>query len=200
LYLKYLNLLPENLKEKNSRYIRWQDKHAHLFGKLLLLKGLQMYKYGNEALMYINYNKYDRPFLNDHIDFNISHSGKYVVFTITKDAKLGVDVEEVKKIEFEDFKEVMTDEQWKCIRSADNSYKEFFKYWAIKESVIKADSRGLSIPLTNIHVNGKMVICEDKLWHIKEIELDKDYCCYLACNKQHIEIDIQKIDFLNTNQ
>lgn len=200
LYLNYVNLLPESLKERNSRYIRWQDQHAHLFGKLLLLKGLQMFKYTNEVLTYIGYNKYNRPFLNEHIDFNISHSGEYVVCVIAKDIKLGVDIEEVKEIEFEDFKEVMTDEQWKCIASADNSAKEFFKYWTIKESVIKADSRGLSIPLTNIHVNGDIAICEEESWYIKEIELDRNYCCHLACNRQNIKINIQKTDFFVNNQ
>jgi 4'-phosphopantetheinyl transferase len=195
LYLNYLNILPVSFQEKNSRYIRWQDRHAHLFGKLLTLKGLQLLKYNDTILNSIQYNQYDRPFLNNHVDFNISHSGQYVVCAIAKDIKLGIDIEEVKKIEFEDFKEVMTDEQWKCITNSDNSYKEFFEYWAIKESVIKADSRGLSIPLTNIHVNGNIVTCEGELWYIKKIEMDENYCCYLACNKQHIKINTQRIDF-----
>jgi len=194
-YVNYVSTLPESMKEKNSRYIRWQDKHAHLFGKLLLLKGLQMFTYDNEVLKEICYNEYNRPFLNDGIDFNISHSAQYVVCAIAKDLKLGIDIEEVRKMEFEDFKETMTEEQWKCVKSANNSPKEFFKYWTIKESVIKADSRGLSIPLTSIHVIGNIANCEDKLWHIQEVKLDKNYCCYLACNREDVRVNIQRIDF-----
>jgi len=198
-YLSYLNALPERLKEKNTGYIRWEDKHAHLFGKLLLLKGLQMLNYDSGVLEQIVYKKYDRPFLNSHIDFNISHSGQYVVCALATDMHLGIDIEEIKEINFDDFKEVMTDKQWKDITNAEDSSKEFFKYWTIKESVIKADSRGMSIPLTEIHVNASMAYCESKLWNIQEIKLDRNYCCYLASDKKNMKINIRQIDFAGDN-
>ena len=40
-YTKLLSLLPKDLQERNEKFVRWQDKHANLFGKLLLIEALK---------------------------------------------------------------------------------------------------------------------------------------------------------------
>src|ERR1044072_4992363 len=139
--------MPEPLQEKNLKYLRWQDRHAHLFGKMLLGEALQKFGLDSTCLHTLQYNEYDRPYIPGDIDFNISHAGEYVLCAIGRNVRLGIDIEKIHAVDFSDFENVMTDEQWKIIKNNDNPLKTFFSYWAIKESVIKADSRGLSIPL-----------------------------------------------------
>jgi 4'-phosphopantetheinyl transferase len=195
LWDKYLALLPNDMADKNSKYRRWQDRHAHLFGKLLLIEGFKKYNIPSEILSYLRYNEYDRPYITDNIDFNISHSGKFIVCCMGKNVKLGIDIEECKDIDFGDFTNVMTDDQWNIIKNSPNPVKAFFKFWTIKESVIKADSRGLSIPLSDIHIHDDTVCYDTGKWYLNEINLSDSYCACLACNKPGITVNFVEVDY-----
>ncbi len=197
LFEKYLRLLPSSLQEKNLKYLRWQDRHANLFGKLLLLEGLKIYGASNNVLNELQYNEYSRPFIKGNIDINISHSGGYVICAIGKDVRIGVDIEEIKEIDFSDFKSVMTDEQWSTIKKSPDPIKMFFKFWTFKESMIKADSRGLSIPLLDIHIKDNIVNYDNQNWYLKELKLYSNYCSCLALNKEHVTLNLQEFDFYN---
>ncbi len=196
LFNKYLKLIPNELKEKNSRYMRWQDQHSHLFGKLLLLEGLKKYNYSEDVLYRLHYNEYSRPYLTGNIDFNISHSGQFVVCAIGKSVRLGIDIEEIKNISFDDFEKVMTNEQWELIKIADDPLKMFFKFWTIKESVIKADSRGLSIPLLDIKVIDNKVSYENNTWYLQDLSsIHEKYCACLAINKPNSNLRFLEINY-----
>jgi 4'-phosphopantetheinyl transferase len=195
LWDRYLELLPEDIAIKNSRYLRWQDRQAHLLGKLLLIEGLKKYNIPSQIIGYLKYNEYARPYLMNDIDFNISHSGKFVVCAIGKNVRSGIDIEECREINFTDFNSVMTDKQWNIINNSDNPLKMFFRFWTIKESVIKADSRGLSIPLLEIDVNNNIVCYDNNNWYISEINLDDSYCACLACNKPDITLNFFETDY-----
>ena len=71
LYSDYLKKLPRDLQDRNHRFVRWQDRHADLFGKLLLLEILDKNDFGNYSLKNIKYTKYKRPYFEgDYFDFN----------------------------------------------------------------------------------------------------------------------------------
>lgn len=195
LWDRYIDILPNEIKEKNSHFMRWQDRHSHLFGKLLLVEGLQYFGYGRNELVKLKYNEYDKPYLENDIDFNISHSGKYVLCAIGRNLKLGVDIEGIKEIDFSDFKKVMTHDQWHDINRSDDPTKTFFKYWTIKESIIKADSRGLSVPLLNIHVDGNSVHLDGKTWYLYDLKVDEEYSTCLTTDKKNITIEMIEKDF-----
>jgi len=195
LFYQYIAQLPTSLQEKNLRYRRWQDRHSHLFGKLLLIAGLKNYGYADDILNSIKYNQYSRPFIDGNIDFNISHSGEYVLFAIGEDLRIGIDVEEIKDINFDDFEKVMTKEQWQEISLSQDPVRAFFDYWTIKESVIKADSRGLSIPLLDILVNQNNVRYDKQTWYLNSLNLGKNYSAYLTTNKKDVTINTEYLDF-----
>lgn len=190
IYDNYLEKLPFQLKEKNKKFIRWQDRHAHLFGKILLIEALMYYGYPPDSLEKLQYNASDRPYLNEEIDFNISHSGAFVICAIASNVKLGIDIEKIQKIDFLDFEKVMTGEQWEDIKNSINPISSFYKYWTIKESVIKADSRGLSIPLLDIHVKENIVKLDNHTWYLKELNFNKNYLAYLASNKNDFTVNV----------
>lgn len=191
----YLSLLSSELQERNSRFIRWQDKHLHLFGKLLFIEALKTHGVETDIWNYVEYNSCKRPYLTLHdIDFNISHSGNFVTCAIGKNIRLGIDIEENRNVNFKNFQNVMTPEQWDEINKASYPIKEFYKYWTIKESVIKADGRGFLIPLDKLKVINNTVQYEDKLWFVQELEIHSGYNAALATN-QLSEFKIHKIDF-----
>jgi 4'-phosphopantetheinyl transferase len=196
LFQFHLNKLPHELKVINSRYLRWQDRQAHLLGKILLQNGLKEYGYNNDVLKNLKYNKHNRPFLNAGIDFNLSHSGEYVICAIGENLRLGVDIEIVREINFKDFIGVMTTEQWVDINNSENPVKSFFKYWTIKESLIKADSRGLEIPLLDIHVKDNMINYDNYLWYLIPLYIDNNYHAHLTTNKKNVRLTIIKTDLI----
>lgn len=191
----YSHILPEAIQEKMSRYKRWQDRQAGLFGKLLLLECLNKHGYPSNCLNNILFDQYGRPYLDDNIDFNISHSGEYVTCSITDIGKVGIDIERIKPIDLSDFEQYMTSKQWENINEAANVSKIFYDYWTIKESVLKADGRGLSIPISEINTAGNKAILHESIWFLRQIDINSDYSCHLATNIENPEIHISEIKF-----
>ncbi len=189
----YLLQMPPDIQNRINRYVRWQDRQAALFGKILLLKGLKIYKDSSLSLDDLSYNQFGRPFINSDIDFNISHSGEYVVCAITDKGRLGIDIEKIRDIDFSDFRRYMTDDEWKRIKEADQPHEKFYEYWTIKESVMKAEGKGLSIPLTDILFDDKSAVFNKRIWFLNEIFFESGYKCFLASDLENSDIQIRKI-------
>lgn len=171
--------IPKHMVEQASKYGRWQDFQACLLGKFLLAEGLQKYRIDKDILYEMKYTAHNKPYLDAGIDFNISHSGKYVVCVISKEFSVGIDIEEIRDTDISDFTDQFTDQEMWNINHAEDKFREFFKYWTIKEAVIKADGRGLSVPLKNILVT-RHVEVEGNRWYFYEIDVDKCYLSHIA--------------------
>ena len=197
-WVQYINLLPPGLKEKTLRYKRWQDQQRHLIGKLLLRESFKIYDLPSDSLKNITYNTYERPFLKEGIDFNISHSGEYVILAIGQDIRLGVDIEKIVPVDFTHFTSVMTARQWEIIKKSDNPYPMFFMYWTMKESVIKADSRGLSVPLKHLEIQGNRVEYDSQTWYLNKLPIDENYQAFLSTNMHNPFIIYHFLDFFSS--
>jgi 4'-phosphopantetheinyl transferase len=178
-FVEYVKRLPPSLKETNKRYIRWQDRTANLLGKMLLIAGIRSLGL-KLTLSDLKFDIHNRPYFNKLIDFSISHSGEYVICVLGIGQQLGIDIEEIKTIEFGDFKQVFTQEQFELIYSAPDPYAQFFKLWTIKESVVKADGRGLSLSLHDIIIRQNTAILLHKQWFVKDIKIADNYSTSLA--------------------
>jgi 4'-phosphopantetheinyl transferase len=195
LFSDYLAVLSPELIEKNSRYFRWQNRHSHLFGKLLLIEALKQYGIERDIWNNLRYNAQERPCLAlKEYDFNITHSGNYVACAIGQNIRLGIDIEENRNVNLKNFQMVMTPGQWDEIYSSSYPLKEFYKYWTIKESVIKADGRGFLIPLDELDVKNDTVQYEDKLWFVQELQFTGGYNAAVAAN-QLAEVKVHEINF-----
>lgn len=183
-FLELLALLPDDLRERNQRFLRWQDQHANLFGKLLLMKALSYYNVTNNISKLMAYDQYKRPYLTlPKYDFNISHSGDYVICAIAQNIRLGIDIEKINNRNFDNFENSMTTQQWEEIHASNNSLQVFYKYWTIKESVSKADGRGFFIPYNKLEVIDNTVQYEGKLWFLQDINIAEEYSVTMAANK-----------------
>jgi 4'-phosphopantetheinyl transferase len=185
-YAELLALLPPALQQKSLRYKQWEDRWRNLLGKLLLLNAMEMYSLPKNLLNVLDYTYHGRPFFKETegVDFNISHSGNYVICIMAKGIRTGIDIEEIKNCRFDDFTNTMSEEQWGIINNSPEPLRQFFTYWAIKESVIKADSRGLSIPLTQIHITTNDALCDGRQWHLQPLKIDDAYCAWIATDRQ----------------
>ena len=181
LFRSLTNQLPPDTISKIKKFQKWQDAHACLFGRLLLKEMLSSFSIDLD-LSKIRYSNYQKPYFeNSDFNFNISHSGKYVVCAGTNQSKLGIDIEEIKAINIQEFKEQFHTEEWGQIINADN-LAGFYKFWTMKEAVIKADGKGLNIPLNNLNLsnNSNRVQIDQAVWSLQEIYLDDDYICHMA--------------------
>jgi len=197
-FAKMLATLPACLKIKNNKFVRWQDKSAHLFGVLLLKHGLNHHHLDPSLIETLKYTSNNKPYIDASFDFNISHSGDYVVCAISKEKNIGIDVEQVRQIEIDDFRNVFTPSQFEQIKKAADPLNTFFSYWVKKESMIKADGRGFSIYLDKIEFENNTIVFENKKWQLHEIPIRSGYHCALCSQDENPVIRYFNLDFFTT--
>ena len=196
-----LRLLPTSLQTKVLRFRREEDARASLFGKLLLQKMIEHFGF-TASLEDLEYTKYERPYIHisDHelFDFNISHSGHYVVCAASTDMRLGIDIEKKSPIDSVDFISQFTSAEWQQIKSSSDSTSEFYRFWTRKEALAKADGRGLNFPFNQIDLAGDrvMVPLEDKQWHLKPISLSNHYECVLATGQPADSLSLFELQYM----
>ena len=189
IYTRLAERLPAKEQIRMKRYVRWQDRQAGVIGKLLLQQGLADFR-SICTLDDIVFNSYHKPYFLNGPFFNISHSGKYVVCCIA-DIPVGIDIEECKDIQIENFKSIFTSKEWENIADYEYKNRMFYEYWTKKESVIKADGKGINIPLHSIDVTKSIVNLDQNIWFLKMVEIDTDYYCCLA-----LAADIEYVDII----
>jgi 4'-phosphopantetheinyl transferase len=173
--------LPPALQEKALRYRRWQDAYGCIFGKCLLSIALEKIGFSGD-LSIIEYSLENKPFIRVGPHFNISHSGNRVVCIVCAETRVGIDIEySVDEVMFDEFQSQFTRSEWRVIRSASDPKEEFYRMWTAKESVIKADGRGLAIPLKKIDVSRyQPVLLDGKVWVLTRLFQFDDYVCHFC--------------------
>ncbi|MCB9352190.1 MAG: 4'-phosphopantetheinyl transferase superfamily protein [Lewinellaceae bacterium] len=200
-YEALLEPLPADIRQKIRRYRRWQDAHACLLGKLLLIEGLQRFGLDGASLIHqLQYTDFGRPYLPAPVDFNISHSGEYVLCALSNRCRVGVDIEKVQPINLSDFRGQMTEAEWATVTGAANPLRAFYYYWTRKEAAIKAHGHGLSLPLKEVVIGEGEVMMEGRGWPLYEVELPAKYICHLVTDGRVEESDIrvEGVGFLKT--
>jgi 4'-phosphopantetheinyl transferase len=192
-YNYYLSLLPSEMQIKISKFYRWQDGQASLLGKILLRKGLKDLGFDDD-LTKIKYTEYGRPFLEGLGDFNISHSGNCLVCAISTNEKVGIDIEEIRLISVESFKGQFLAEEWAAVMISNDIVRSFFELWTAKESVAKADGRGLTIPLKKIFLENGQSRIDGSLWHYKNIPLFDHCIVHIASSNEVSEFQVKYIN------
>lgn len=164
-FAKLLDYVSPEKKGRIQRFMRFEDAQRSLLGDILARYALCK-KIGikNKSLIFTK-NEYGKPFLK-HYDthFNISHSANWVLCAV--DTKpVGVDVEKVSSIDFNIAKRFFSPQEYMLLmnQAEDKRQEFFFKIWTLKESFIKAEGKGLSIPLDsfNFEMNGNDINVSD---------------------------------------
>lgn len=184
----FLSLLPVEMEQKFHRYRRWEDRYANLFGKLLILKGLTERGFGRNALEFIQYTDFGKPFIDSKTQFNVSHSGNSILCGFSEHIPIGVDIEEKKIIDIREFDGIFSDLEWNTLLGDPDPTENFYRFWTTKESVIKNVGKGLSLVLKEVMVTDPQT-CHYKGvdYHIRLLGLRDGYAAAFAtdCRQNH---------------
>ena len=94
-------------------------------------------------------DEHGKPYLQDNPRyFNVSHSGEYLAIAVSE-SPVGIDIQGQKLIKDGMFKKVVQSEETLLI--GENRQKDFLRLWALKESFVKAEGKGLRIALKDYY-------------------------------------------------
>ncbi len=175
-----LDLLPGALQQKVLKFRRWEDSHASLLGKVLLRLALESSGYPSD-LSRLHYGEWQKPGLPQGPEFSITHSGNLALCMLNTSGRIGIDIELLKPLAFEDFKDQFTEHEWTAIHIAPAPLDAFYRLWTAKESLIKADGRGLGIPLQGLDLSkGNTFLLDGQLWFTRELPIYKGYAFHFT--------------------
>lgn len=199
-------LTEEELKKAYSFY-KEKDCYRHITARGALKLILSHYLNENAKNIQFFYSKFTKPFLPEDknpfsLQFNITHSGDWIAFAFTRNALIGVDIEEHKsendltsiaKLVFskDEFKKWFTMPQCEKIIA-------FYNVWCSKEAILKGIGTGLSYAPDNITVSIdldkpfallKLENCEYESdvsnWELGSFYIDKNYSAAFATRQKN---------------
>ncbi|MEM9824092.1 MAG: 4'-phosphopantetheinyl transferase superfamily protein [Bacteroidota bacterium] len=187
-YAHYFAQLPKSQIQKVAAYNQYADQVASVMGKHLLLKGLSFLGFTRENIKSFQYGKNNRPFLASlpQLDFNISHSGQFIVCALSTDAKVGIDIEKKESINLLNFRNQLTENQWEDLQGSEQPETLFYQLWVQKEALVKADGSGLQYPFSTIDIQQQRALLNEQTWLLQPIDLAPEYCVWLASNQMVI--------------
>ncbi len=191
---RYFALLPETMHKRILRYVRWQDRHANLLSNLLLIEGFRKFDISPQFIQKIKLTDYKKPYIEANVDFSISHAGEYVVCGFSDEGRIGVDIEKIRKIEIDGFKDFFSEDQWKMLTD-DFCLRNFFKLWTSIESVMKWDGRGMYLDVRQIEIAGERVEVEGNSCYLHNVDVDAEYLCCLTTEKSLKSFTLDKLTF-----
>ena len=208
--------------EEKNRYNRYQSQRQRehfLFGRVLLKTILSKYIGCAPADLKLDIDTRGKPFVSSDntlsLTFNLSHSGNRVVFAVSKNQDLGVDLELIKKERaiLKIAERYFSTSETRELRNLPKAsqVKRFYELWTLKESVLKACGYGLSRGLSKIEFSFP---ASDKLvmhsapgnenlthWQSWQIEEYKNYMLAVSIKSLDIKIEnIKSFDFISFNE
>lgn len=195
-FSQLLQKLPEGMRAKICKFRRWEDAHASLLGKLLLLHALAG-QHCEQAINDVAYTNYGRPYIPGMPDFSISHAGHLVVCAVDLTGRIGIDVELHAPIQVAEFCKQFSAEEWWNIQQARHPESIFYKYWTKKEAILKADGRGICLSLSALHVaENEMAFLDGRKWYVNTVDSFENYSCHFAADAKHHQYTLLKVDFV----
>ena len=192
-----LKTLPDEISTDIGRLRNYEDRCLKLFGRLMVRKFFEE-KNGNfdwkEWYVLNNGKPY---YYNRNFEFNISHSGNYVVVAFSNQ-KIGVDIEKIAEFDIASVTDNFHPDEIEYINSSANTFESFFKIWTRKEAYLKATGKGIIDGLSNENCLLDTLI-SDEIYFLHTLPLVVDYQLALCCSVQNCEINykaLRPIDFL----
>jgi len=184
--------LPASLHPRALRYQSELPAYNYVIGRLLLQRGLADMGLDSD-LEKIETQENGKPTLPG-VHFNISHSEHLVICGFSKAGRLGVDIEKIKPVDFEDFTAMFSAKEWNAIHGSDDSLRMFYWFWTRKESIIKA----LGLNLGYLHeieldVAGGHFEVDGKRWFLREVDLWEGYLGAVCCEGDVGDVGVLEI-------
>jgi 4'-phosphopantetheinyl transferase len=185
--------LPPSWRWRIKRQRRPGNRQRSLWGNLLIQQAL------TEARIPLNQFRREtsgRPTLKGPEPFyvSVSHTANCAVCVLSP-GPVGVDVEQLRPVPIRALPLFLTaTEQADLLAKSPNS-PGLLHAWVQKEAVVKADGRGLQIPLTAVRVAARQAQLESQHWFLEEVVLHPAYVTYLASQEPLTTYQIVQMRF-----
>lgn len=173
--------LPEQVRDEIMAYRQIDDQLRVYTGKRMVASLLKEWA-APDMYACIGKNEFGKPCMAGGPDFNISHSGDWVAGIRSFKGKVGVDVEQIRPIDIDLFTRQFSPMERQKMKLTEDPTAAFFEAWTGKEAVMKADGRGMRIPLHAIQLTpkrGKIVGETDVFW-LSAFEVSQGYKGHVA--------------------
>ena len=189
-----INYLLQKNKEEVLKYKYSKDRHLRLVARLLLRKAIIETGFSPNLFNLWKKNHLKKPIIEEWMNFNISHSGDYVVVAFSSDFIVGIDIEKPKKgIDVGMLSSFFLDEERVAIMNSENIEESFYNIWTRKEAVLKGIGKGIVHGLKEFSCLKDKVEIESEIWYLKKINIFQDYICTLASNSNIENVIVKKI-------
>lgn len=161
-----LNKVYKDRRKKIEKFAREHNKKQSLGAGLMLAKFFP----GEE----IKIGKYGKPYIENGFEFNLAHSGNYVLLSISGDCPVGCDIEEKEDMDYQKTgKVVFHKNELEKIRTSSDPQDTFFEYWTKKEAFIKCLGTGFHFKTKKLDLSqkGMSVSYNDESYFFKEYML-----------------------------
>lgn len=145
----FASMLSKDECERASKFRFARDQHRFIVARGIFRILLSQYLKCKPKDIEIVYGLWGKPALleENQLRFNISHSGEYALYALTRHYEIGIDLEYINEdLELESMALSLFSSQkatyWDTL-SSEEKVKFFFKYWVCKEASLKASGKGL---------------------------------------------------------
>ncbi len=204
---EFVSYLSDDECERADRLKIEEKKKQFVIARAVLRKLLANCLSLNVREITFSYGEHCKPYViqkyNHHvIEFNLSHSGNYVLMALTLDNKVGVDIEKVnEQIDYQSlsrrfFSEKEKQELGKLAQT--EQLEAFYRAWVRKESFIKAVGRGIAYGLDRFSVSlGHSKISridiepnnlDNEKWYCYDLVSVENYKTALTSSNDNVEI------------
>ncbi len=182
-----LRYLPPRFRSDVLKYKRKRKQWLSFTGKLLLAQGLNILEKKKLMKKAISYTAAKRPYLDDQLDFNISHSNDRVICVIAPNNKIGVDLQEKGNFRIAETAHLYFDQETQKQIAAERL--NLIELWCRAEAFSKAIGTGLDQEIKNYNVLEASTIRENVRWNFFRIPVDPSFECVMVTDEIHPTVE-----------
>ena len=185
---KLAKLLSQEEKSKVERFHFQRDRDRYILGRGLLRILLGHYLARDPQSLIFVYSDRGKPLLKgETLQFNISHSGDFIVYGVSRDRPIGVDIEQIRPLPdaVKLAERFFCQAEWEKIKDLPSfsTSRAFFTAWTRKEAFLKATGEGIAglkdvevsllpdEPAQIYRIGGKVAVG----WKLWPIDLEEGY-------------------------
>lgn len=188
--IKEFDLLHPEEQKKSESFVKDEDRNRFIISRIYVRKLLASYLKNQPGELKFKYSDQRKPSLEDYpmTNFNISHSGDYVVIGFANKWSVGVDVELMNPHVdlYNMIINCMSTIEVSVILNSEMPRQTFYKYWTRKESLLKGIGIGLTDRIKDINCNDGLNLVPIEFsgfassWKVWSFEMEDLYSVSIA--------------------
>jgi 4'-phosphopantetheinyl transferase len=206
-FFKLMSLLPQERVDRIRKFHFRRNALQSLCGELISRIKLAEYLGIDMSQVDIQRDEYGKPHCvnSQNLFFNVAHSGNLVAAAFDNKV-VGVDIENMRNTDMAIADRFFSKNEAAALRAKPEGEQRdfFFKLWTLKESFIKAEGKGLSIPLDSFEFEidkpGNVLFVKltnerHRIYTFRHYETEPGYNCALCSESGNFPKEIIRLGF-----